>query len=193
MNKLAFFLCFLMMTPCLFAQHHMENSVGYADSVNSGIIVSDTMKGSPHRVTMTNIGNAHIHIEYGSPGVKGRIIWGGLVAYDKVWVAGAHNATIISFGKDVIFGGKHIPAGMYGFFAIPGKDKWTVMLNSKAEMHLADEYEEKNDIARIEVKPVALKKEVPRLTYIIKETGKNKGDVIFQWDKLEVSIPVSTK
>lgn len=176
-----------------FAQHHMTNTIGYADSVNSGLIPADTMRGSTHRVTMANIGAAHVHIEYGSPGVKGRVIWGGLVAWDKVWVTGAHNATAISFGKDVTWGGKPVPAGIYGFFTIPGKDKWIVILNKNSEMHLADDYDEKNDVARIEIKPGSLPKMVQRLTYTVKETGKSKGEVIVQWEKVEIKIPVTVK
>jgi len=172
------------------AQHHPANMPGYADSVNSGLIPADTMKGSPHRVTMANIDNAHIHIEYGSPGVKGRIIWGGLIAMDQVWVAGAHNATTIQFSKPVIWGGNAIPAGKYGFFTIPGKETWTIILNNKSEMHLADNYDEKEDVIRIQVKPSALEKTVQRLTYIVKDEGNKKGAVIMQWDKLQVSIPV---
>ena len=92
------------------AQHDHALS-GYADSVNAGLIAQDTMKKSPHRIAMANIGDAHVHIEYGSPGVRGRTIWGGLVAYDQVWAAGAHNATKISFSKAVKIGTTKVEAG----------------------------------------------------------------------------------
>ncbi|MFT6128107.1 MAG: hypothetical protein ACJAVA_002606, partial [Flavobacteriaceae bacterium] len=32
---------------------------------------------SPHETTMSMIGDAHIHIDYSSPGVRNRIIFGG--------------------------------------------------------------------------------------------------------------------
>jgi hypothetical protein len=190
MKKITLFILFVLVFCKIEAQHHISDMPGYADSVNSGLIPADTMKGSPHRVTMADIGDAHIHIEYGSPGVKGRIIWGGLVAMDQVWVAGAHNATTIQFSKPVIWGGNAIPAGKYGFFAIPGKEMWTVILNNKSDMHLADDYDEKEDVVRIQVKPGTLDKTVQRLTYIVKDEGNKKGAVIMQWDKLQVSIPV---
>ncbi len=193
MSRIVIFFFFAFISLSVSAQHHKDNSKGYADSVNAGIIAVDTMKGSLHRVTMANIGSSHIHIEYGSPGVKGRIVWGGLVSFDKVWVTGAHNATIINFGKEVNWAGKIIPAGRYGFFTIPGKDKWIVILSKTAEMHLADDYDEKNDVVRIEVQPVALANTVQRLTYAVKETGKNRGEVIVQWEKIEIRIPVSVK
>ena len=79
------------------SSHTAVASNDYSDSVNSGIITEDTLKGSPHRTAMATVNGTHVHIEYNSPGVKGRSIWGGLVAYDKVWATGAHNATSVQF------------------------------------------------------------------------------------------------
>ena len=80
----------------LIAQHQHISGDGYADSVNKGLIAKDTMKGSPKRVAMKSIGNTHIHIEYGSPGVKGRMIWGGLVAYEQ------HLADAYNVSEDIV-------------------------------------------------------------------------------------------
>jgi hypothetical protein len=118
------------------------------------------------------------------------MIRGGLVAFDRVWAAGAHNATVINFSRKVTWGGKNIPAGAYGYFIIPGKGKWIIILNKNSKMHLADDYDEKEDLVRIQVKPGTLDKPIQRLTYIVKEEGNKKGAVIMQWDKLQVSIPV---
>jgi Protein of unknown function (DUF2911) len=179
-------------TPQQAAVHTMhEETGGYADSVNDGLIAMDTMKGSPHRVAMGNINGKHIHIEYGSPGVKGRIIWGGLVPYDKVWVTGAHSATNITFSDAVTFGDKKIAAGKYALFTIPGKEKWTVILNKKYEQHLADDYNETEDAARITVTPEVSDKIVQRLTYTVDQTGEQKGEIVMQWEKITLSIPLS--
>ena len=61
---------------------------------------------SPHTSAMALIGDAHIHIDYSSPGVRGRIIFGGLLAYNQVWQAGAHMATWIETNKDLIIDSK---------------------------------------------------------------------------------------
>lgn len=111
-------------------------------------VVSDTVKGSLKRMAMANIGKAHIHIEYNSPAVRKRIIWGGLVPLDEVWVTGAHNATSISFSHNVKIEDKIIEKGKYAFFTIPNKDEWTLILNKNWEQHLTDEYSEKDDILR---------------------------------------------
>lgn len=166
-------------------------SANYCDSVNNGLIKEDTMKSSPHRTAMATINGTHVHVEYGSPGVKGRIIWGGLVGYDKVWVTGAHKATTIQFSKPVIIGETTIPKGVYALFTIPGKEEWTVIINSRYGQHLADEYDEKDDLARAMVTP----KESPmvqRLTYQVNPTGDHAGEVSMQWEKLRIDLPFKT-
>lgn len=175
----------------VFAQHQGHGAAtGYADSVNAGLIAQDTMKKSPHRVTMADIGDAHVHIEYGSPGVRGRTIWGGLVAYDQVWSAGAHKATKISFSKPVQIAGKKIEAGSYGFFLVPGKEKFIVILNRKWDQHLADEYDPKDDVLRTEIVPQMPDKTVQRLTYEIVPNGRQKAELRFSWEKVLLRVPV---
>lgn len=182
----------LILTLCFYslkAQHQHISGDGYADSVNKGLIAKDTMKGSPKRVSMKTIGDTHIHIEYGSPGVKGRMIWGGLVAYDQVWATGAHNATSIYFSKDVTIGGKKIPKGKYALFTIPGKTEWTIILNTNYQQHLADAYNISEDIVRVKVKPVRKQQVTQRLTYSVIPSGKDAG-VMIEWEYLSVTLPI---
>lgn len=163
---------------------------GYADSVNNGSIAIDTMKGSPKRVAMADIGNSHVHIAYGSPGVKGRVIWGGLVAYNTVWATGAHQATSISFSNPVQLGGVKVPAGTYAFFTIPGKDEWTVILNKNTQQHLADDYDKTQDVLRLTLKPEA-HAFTPRLTYSVTATSPVAGIVAMAWENVVVKVPVT--
>jgi hypothetical protein len=173
------------------AGHGMASTYGYSDSVNNGLIAEDTMKGSPHCAAMATVNGTHVHIEYGSPGVKGRVIWGGLVAYDKVWATGAHNATRIHFYKDVSINGTVIPKGVYGFFTIPGKGKWVVILNTNYEQHLADEYNEKEDVLRMSVQPEEHTL-TQRLKYDVQKIDDSSGVITMQWEKLHIHIPFST-
>ncbi len=171
------------------AQHQHGSGNGYADSVNNGLIAKDTMKSSPKRISMETIGHTHIHIEYGSPGVKGRMIWGGLVAYDQVWATGAHNATTVDLSTAVTIGGKQVDKGKYALFTIPGKDEWTIIINSKSKQHLADEYNQAEDIVRVKVKPVKKDKVVQRLTYLIEKNGKDAA-IAIEWEQLRVVLPI---
>lgn len=171
------------------AQHNHSSGNGYADSVNQGLIAKDTMKSSPKRIAMETIGNTHIHIEYGSPGVKGRMIWGGLIAYDQVWATGAHNATTVDFSTAVTIGGKQVAKGKYALFTIPGKEEWIIIINSRSKQHLADEYNQAEDIVRVKVKPVKKDKTVQRLTYRVEKNGKEAA-IAIEWEQLRVVLPV---
>lgn len=150
--------------------------------------VSDTSKGSPKRIAMANIGKAHVHIEYNSPAVRKRIIWGGLVPFEEVWVTGAHSATSISFSNNVKIAGRTIEKGKYAFFTIPGKSEWTLILNKNWEQHLTDEYTEKEDVLRWKVKPITTE-HTERLTYEVSAKGE-KGKVAMRWEKLTINFEI---
>jgi hypothetical protein len=172
-------------------EHQLEKA-SYADSVNQGLL-EDTIKGSARREANGKIGNTDITVNYGSPGVRGRVIWNGLVSYDQVWVSGSHWATAVIFSQDVLVEGIVIPAGMYGLFTIPGKDEWTLILNKNYDMHLADGYEESEDLVRVKVKPENLENTVQRLTYGIESASDTTGFISLSWDKIKVKMPVAAK
>ncbi len=164
----------------------------YAAAVNNKL-QPDTMRTSVARSSKQNIAGNNIEIIYYSPGVRGRVIWGGLVPYGQVWVTGAHSATKISFNKDISFGNKNIPAGTYAIFTIPGRDKWVFILNKNFDQHLADDYKPEEDVLRIDVNPSLLKDTVQRLTYEIKSHGEGTGSIHILWETLQLSVPFNSK
>lgn len=155
-------------------------------------LVKDTAKKSIKSMAFAIVNGDSIKINYHSPGVRKRIIWGGLVPYDEVWVTGAHDATTLEMPKPFIVNGKEIPAGKYAFFTIPGKKEWTLIINKNWKQHLATEYDEKDDIIRIKVTPKKVN-HTERLQYFI-ETGKgNGGKVAVAWEKIRVEFPFDFK
>lgn len=173
--------------------HNMSSIslTGYADSVNAGLISKDTMKSSPARTAMATIGKTHIHISYHSPGVKGRIIWGGLVPYNTVWVTGAHSATSLQINNPIEINNKKVEAGTYAIFTIPGDNEWIFILNKNYTQHLTDNYSELDDILRLPVKP-AENELTQRLTYTVTKTGGESGNISMQWEKVKIDIPFKT-
>src|ERR1700710_2302285 len=75
---------------------------------------------SPGAKVSQEVGLTQITVDYSSPAVKGRKIWGALVPFDKMWRTGADVATKITFSKDVTFAEQAVPAGTYALFTIPG-------------------------------------------------------------------------
>lgn len=145
---------------------------------------------SPKTSAMGNAGDTHIHIDYSSPSVRGRMIWGGLVEYDKVWATGAHRATAINFSEDVEINNTKVPAGKYGFFTIPGKKEWTLIINKNWDQHMSDDYDQKQDAVRIKVKPEVLADNQEALTYSVTKINDTKASVAIAWEKLKVSFEV---
>lgn len=152
-------------------------------------LVKDTTKKSLKSVAEGKIGGASFTVHYHSPGVRKRIIWGGLVPFDEVWVTGAHDATAITFDRDVRIGSQTVKAGKYAFFTIPGEQEWTLILNKNYQQHLASQYDEKEDVVRVKVKPQAAP-HLERLQYFIEPTEGRDGKIAVAWEKVKVSLPV---
>ncbi|SDB29474.1 Protein of unknown function [Flavobacteriaceae bacterium MAR_2010_188] len=148
---------------------------------------------SPHTSAMAMIGDAHVHIDYSSPGVRDRIIFGGLVGYDSVWQAGAHNATWLETNKDLVIDGKTLPAGKYGFFVIPSKGDWTVMINKNWNQHGKDDYDEKDDVLKFKVTPIISDTITEHLEYKVTEVSKTEGSISMSWEKVSISFPFKVK
>ena len=142
---------------------------------------------------MAMVGDAHIHIDYSSPGVRNRIIFGGLLTYDMVWQAGAHNATWIETNKDLIIQGKTVVAGKYGFFIIPSKDEWTLIFNTNWDQHGKDEYDAKEDVVRFKVKPIISENITEHLVYKVKKANNGEGSISLAWEKVSLDFNFSIK
>lgn len=153
---------------------------------------ADTLKKSIPKEVHAQIGETHMMIHYHAPAVRGRMIWGGLVPYDEVWATGAHSATMWEFNKDIVTNGITVPAGKYAIFTIPGKDKWMVIINKNWDQHLADEYDAKDDIIRVTVQP-DLQNHRERLSYALTSKDGTKGQLVFAWEKLSVTLPFQIK
>jgi hypothetical protein len=139
---------------------------------------------SPHE----SVTGQDISVRYGRPYKKGRVIFGALVPYGKVYRCGADSATTITFDKDANFGGKPVKAGTYTLFVIPNEQNWTIILNSQLGQWGAFEYDKYKD------KDV-LHADVPvkKLDHVVEQLSINlpPSDMTIEWDDVQVNIPVS--
>lgn len=164
---------------CSHAQNHSHTASTPIDTVKRKSIAQEEH---------AQIGDTHITILYSAPAVRGRVIWGGLVPFDEVWVTGAHRATSFEIDREFTVGDKKIPAGKYAIFTIPGKEKWIVIFNKKWDQHLADEYDPKDDVARVEVTPVKLSFVQERLNYSVTELSEKEAILSISWETLKVGF-----
>src|SRR6266496_6496736 len=142
----------------------------------SSMIWAQNTRPSPAATATGKVKGTSITINYSSPAVKGRKIWGALVPYDKVWRAGANEATLITTDKDIKVEGKSLPAGKYSLYAIPGEKEWTIIINSATGQwginHDGTTTEDPaKDVVRVTVKPVKSSEFNERLTYMVDANG----------------------
>lgn len=147
------------------------------------------LRVSPAATVTQDLGISRIEVAFARPAVKGRKIWGGLVPYGQVWRAGANSATMLTLSHPAKVAGKEVPAGSYGFFAIPGEKTWTLILNRKAKQWGAYDYKAEDDQLRWAVTPQA----GPFLEYLdyrILPEDTGRATVELGWEKLRVSFPI---
>jgi hypothetical protein len=145
---------------------------------------------SPRESASGSINGATIKIDYGSPSVKGRKIWGGLVPYDKIWRTGANPVTEIETSKDLKIEGKPLPAGKYSIFTIPGEKEWKVIFNSETgQWGIKDDGsandDQAKDVLTVTVKPEKSKEFKEHLTFMIDQNG-----FALVWENLAVPVMV---
>jgi Protein of unknown function (DUF2911) len=142
-------------------------------------------KKSPH----DTVSSKNTTVTYGRPYKKGRVIFGELEKFGKVWRVGADEATTIKFTKDVKFGGADVKAGTYTMFAIPGEKEWTIILNSQLGQWGAYGYEKNKDkdVASVKVTPQQLDMPVEQLTIRFIESGA----MAIEWDMTRVLVTIN--
>jgi len=145
---------------------------------------------SPKATISQTIGMSEVTMTYSRPGVKGRVILGELVPYDKVWRTGANEATTISFGDTVLFEGQKLNPGTYMLATIPSKDEWTIIINAKKDLWGAFGYDEKDDILRVKVKPQEAEF-TERMTFDFSDVSDSTATIELRWEKLKVPFHIA--
>jgi len=133
-----------------------------------------------------------IHVDYSSPRMRGRKIFGGLVPYGEVWRAGANEATTFVTTTALMVGGKDIPAGSYTIFAIPNPEAWTLII-SKQTGEWGEPYPgESSDFARVPMKASKLATPVENFTIAFDREGDG-CTLRLDWETTRASVQISEK
>ncbi len=146
---------------------------------------------SPAQTIKQDFGLSNIELSYSRPGVKDRQIFGDLVPYGKVWRTGANNATTLTFGDEVVIGGKKIPAGKYGLLTIPGADEWTMIISKQTDVSSPAAYKEAEDMVRVNVKPVKADINSETFTMQFANVKPESIDLVMRWDDLMLNMPIT--
>lgn len=162
-------------------------------------LMAEQKRVSPHETISNEIDGSRVMVVYGRPYQKdpksgeARKIWGGLVPFGKVWRTGADEATLLVTQKPLAFGETTIPAGAYALFTLPTEDGGAKLIVSKQIGEWgAYTYDEKQDVARIDLKKETLTSPVEEFTIAIDKDG-NGGVLKLMWENTGYSVPFTVK
>ncbi len=163
--------------------------IGFSSQLNAQQIKFPAK--SPSAMVKQTVGISDITVEYNRPSASGRVVFGEVVPFDKMWRTGANSATKMTFNSDVKIAGNLVPAGSYSFFAIPGKTEWTLILNKVANLSGTNGYSEKEDLMRFKVTPMNKMEKTETFTIDFANMKLDQTSIQLIWENTVVSFDVS--
>lgn len=161
---------------------------------NEDVVPAPAPRQSPTMLAATHLdnGNTYIKVVYGSPRMRERTVFGGLVPYGQVWRTGANEATELTLTNAVNFAGETVEAGTYSVFSIPGEDTWTIILSSGLGQWGAFQYDEALDVLRVEVPADTINASHEAFSIDFDEADGGTNMVI-TWDRTRVRVPIRSR
>lgn len=160
--------------------------------IASGSLSAQTLKTpapSPTQTLKQNFALSDITIEYSRPSAKGRVIYGDLVPYGKIWRTGANAATKVTFGEDVMVEGSALKAGTYALYTIPGKESWDILFYKDLTLggDVAN-YKAENEVLRVKVKPTTLPLKVETFSINLTDMTSSTANLTLEWESTRVAV-----
>ena len=162
-------------------------------------LMAQQKRTSPHETISSNIDGSRTIIIYGRPYTKSpksgevRKIWGGLVPFGKVWRTGADEATLLLTQQPITMGDAVIPPGAYTLFTLPAEDGSAKLIVNKQIGQWGLQYDEKQDLVRIDLKKDALETAVDQFTMALERNPSGGGILKMMWENLQYSVPFAVK
>ncbi len=158
-------------------------------------VVAQNQPLSPRGTATGTIGAAKIEISYGRPSKRGRQIWGGPllnVPNEQVWRLGANEATSMKTSASISFDNVTVPAGEHTLYFFHAADGSAKLIINKQTGQWGTNYDEKQDLGRVDLKMDKLSAPVEQLTISI-EPAATGGVLKIAWDDRAYSAPFTVK
>jgi hypothetical protein len=145
------------------------------------------LRASPHEVSEFDAAACHLTITYGRPSKKGRVIWGGLVPWDRWWMPGADEATILTTTRRITLGGLEIPAGEHSIYFWPAEAAAQFIINNETgQFHTV--YHAAQDLGRVNATMTKRLEPVEQMTFEV-SPRPDGGTLKLAWDDREYAVP----
>ena len=145
---------------------------------------------SPHESTSIEAGGHKITITYGRPYLHGRKMLGVHEPYGKVWRTGADEATTLETDADLDINGLKVPKGKYALFTLFTEKSWTLIVNKKADQWGAFNYNQADDLGRVEMAVTHLDHPIEQLTFTLKTVSPSLVGLTLEWENIMARVPV---
>jgi hypothetical protein len=150
-------------------------------------------RASPHESTMATIDGSDVTITYGRPSMRGRMIFGRLVPYGRVWCPGADEATTLQSTRPLQVGDLTVPAGSHTIWIRPTAEIWTLIV-SREPNGFHTNYNSSADLGSVTLNKRSLDMPVERLTFNVTQNPGGRGGVVaMSWETTEVSVPFAVQ
>ena len=159
----------------------------------AGVISARQNRVSPHETVELTLNGKKITISYGRPYLKGRkAVGGSLVPYGQVWRTGADEATKLTTDADLMIGNLLVPKGSYSLFTLPSESGWKLIVNKTADQWGAFNYDQKQDLGRVDMKVGKTAAPVEQFTITLAKAGS--GAVLkMAWENTSASVDLRLK
>ncbi len=147
---------------------------------------------SPRDTVRGTVGGAHLMVDYGRPGMRGRTVFGGIVPWGAVWRTGANAATQFETDRDLEIGGKAVPAGRYTLWTVPTENSATLIINSQTGQWGTD-YDASKDFVKVPLTVKPTSQPVERFTIAVEPSQGNQGTLSFSWADRRMEAPIAVK
>ncbi len=175
--------CFLLASATLVPAH--------AQMAGMGASQDGKPLPSPAAVASVTLAGSNVTINYNSPSMRGREIFGGLVPYGKVWRTGANPATTLITPVDLHIGRLLVPAGTYTIYTLPSKDHWMLIIN-KHTKQWGTEYYPAEDLGRVELKHHTLDTPQEVMSISFDDIKHDSAELHIRWATEDESVKVTT-
>ncbi|PYP46295.1 MAG: hypothetical protein DMD50_08120 [Gemmatimonadetes bacterium] len=149
-------------------------------------------RASPLDSIAVQIGGGTMKLCYSRPSARGRKIMGGVVPFNEPWRLGANEATSIRVPFAGEIAGVRVEPGTYTLYAIPAASKWQIVVNRGVQrwgVPIDNEVRAK-DVGAGTVTTESLGAPVETLTLKFSPAAGNATELVLEWEKTRVRIPI---
>jgi hypothetical protein len=162
-----------------------------APVTDHGVSVNGKPLASPAETANVTLAGQTLTITYNAPSMRGRVIMGNVVPYDKVWRTGANPATTLTTPVPLHIGNLLVPAGKYTLYTLPSAGKWMLIVN-KETGQWGTVYHPEQDLGRVEMKHHTLAGPQEMMSISFDDIKAASAELHIRWETTDESVKIST-